>query len=158
MIVPSQATVRPRAACPETGESLPLEELVESFCDRHDAGAIEIVGEAGSGKSTALAHLAEVLCTGKAALYLDDANPEDVASARALRLVVYTTARSWPKIADVTFQLSPWVEDDLIEFLLATHLLHRVADLSIFYEITTFVFAHFVNYNDYKSIVKEGNH
>ena len=120
MILPSQAIVRPRAVCPETGESLPLEELVESFFAQHQTGAIEIVGGPGSGKTTALAHLAEVLSPGKAVLYLDDAKPKDVASASAIRLVVYTTGRRWPEIPDAVFELSPWGEDDLIEFLLAT--------------------------------------
>ena len=120
MIVPSQAIVRPRAVCPETGESLPLEEMVESFIERHSTGAIEIVGPPGSGKTTALAHLAEVISTGCPVLYLDDAKPEDVAAAKMLRPVIYTAKQRWPKIADVSFELSPWGEDDMIEFLLAT--------------------------------------
>jgi len=96
-----------------------LEELVEAFIARHDTGAIEIVGGPGAGKTTAIAHLAEVLCTGNAVLYLDDASPKDILSALAIRLVVYTTGRRMSEIADVTFELSPWGEDEMIEFLLA---------------------------------------
>ncbi len=122
MILPSLAIVRPRAVCPETGESLPLEELVESFFFQHQTGAIEIVGGPGSGKTTALAHLAEVLYPCDTVLYLDEPTPSEVVRAMASQLVVYTTSRRWHNdIADVVFDLSPWGEDDLIEFLLAAH-------------------------------------
>lgn len=120
MIVPSQAIVRPRAFCPETGEALPLDELVESFFAGRQTGAVGIVGPAGSGKSTALKYLSESLAIGKPVVYLDDASYEAVASAKAIQLVVCTSRKSRAEIVDATFELSPWDDDDLIEYLLAT--------------------------------------
>lgn len=120
MIVPSQAIVRPRAFCPETGEALPLDELVESFFAGRQTGAVGIVGPAGSGKSTALKYLSESLALGKPVVYLDDASYEAVASAKAVQLVVCTSRKSRAEIVDATFELSPWGDDDLIEYLLAT--------------------------------------
>jgi uncharacterized protein YjbI with pentapeptide repeats len=121
MILPSEAIVRPRGICPDTGETLPLDELIEGYIASHDAGAIEIVGGPGSGKTATLKRLHQTLSPGKPIMYLDAPELKEVASIKAFRLVVYTTGRSMHQVADVSFALCGWGEDEWIEYLLATH-------------------------------------
>lgn len=121
MIIPAKAIVRPRGICPETGDSLPLDEIVEGFIAARETGAIEITGDAGSGKSTALAHLAAVLSPGKLIVFLDDPAPKAIASAKEMRIVIYTANEPRPRTADVSIPLDSWGEDELIEYLLAAH-------------------------------------
>ena len=59
MLRPVQAPVRPRIVSPATGESLPLEDEVQVWLDKGGPYCLQIVGGPGSGKSTALAHLAD---------------------------------------------------------------------------------------------------
>src|SRR5580693_6473510 len=59
MLRPVQAPVRPRIVSPATHESLPLEDEVQVWLDKGGPYCLQIVGGPGSGKSTALAHLAD---------------------------------------------------------------------------------------------------
>ncbi len=98
-----------------------LEELIAEWLADHDRGAVEIVGGPGSGKSTALAHLAAVLCPGRAVLYLDQPIAGAVDDAAVLQPVIYTTTNKLPDVADIRFRLESWDEDALIEYLLTAH-------------------------------------
>ena len=90
--------VRPRVLSGEAGESVPLEDELGPILAKHERGAIRLVGPAGSGKSTALAHLARRLPA-----------HFGVASARAralyaiatgtARVVVASTAALMPRVS-----------------------------------------------------------
>lgn len=124
MIAPQRAVVRPRAISPESGQSLPLEELVSSLLETRlpgkaaDSYVIQITGGPGSGKSTALAHLAAVLPQSPEVLFLDDTIPSRSSLCRYV-IVAYRASDSVG--ADAVLELAPWGEDDLIEYLLAVH-------------------------------------
>ena len=121
-IQPTPAPVRPRVACPDDAGVLPLDEMIASFAAEHRSGAVEIVGRPGAGKTTALAHLSAVLPPEADVLLIDDADVGRVAVAASSRVVVYTTThRRHAKIARASFDLAPWSDDDLIEYLLAEH-------------------------------------
>ncbi len=122
MLIPRRATVRPRATCPEMGDSLPLDELVAAAIEHRKTGAIEILGGAGSGKTSALEHLAATLSPGKPIIYLDEPAAIDVGSVKSMRLVVFSTAGWQPSgAADESFKLSLWQNDEWLEYLMAVH-------------------------------------
>ncbi len=83
MIVPKRASVKPRVVSPETHEELLLEDVIESCIAEGHCGAVELVGGLGTGKSTALAHLASLAFADRL-LLLDDAR--FYASALLLKL------------------------------------------------------------------------
>jgi energy-coupling factor transporter ATP-binding protein EcfA2 len=116
MVEPRRAIVRPRVISPTSGESLLLEEEILSLIERKQHGTVWLEGEQGAGKTTALAHLAAVLPPAANAVLLDDfwqyVEPD--------RLVV---ACGSPNIKPMnplaTYELAPWTDDELIEYLLA---------------------------------------
>ena len=120
MILSERAAVTPRVFWPETGDPVPIDEVF-SCTEGEPAGAIEIVGDSGSGKTTALRHLAAVRPPDKDIAWLDDAHANDVVWSMAERWVIYTARLSDPSIAAHRFQLAGWDEDDGIEYLLAAH-------------------------------------
>jgi uncharacterized protein YjbI with pentapeptide repeats len=128
MLIPQRAVVRPRAIAPHCGESLPLEDLVLAFLEERqqegsEAGTIiQIGGGAGAGKSTALAHLAAVLPEAEGMAFLDNESPES-AICRKLRgeTVIMAFEDEVRSEADACFELAPWTQDDLLEYLLAAH-------------------------------------
>jgi uncharacterized protein YjbI with pentapeptide repeats len=121
MIQPEGAAVRPRILAPESGAALPLEEEILRLLEERATGLVQIVGPCGSGKTTALRHLATMLPPDAPAVLLDQPLPGEVPEAETQALVIYTTrtARSGPHLA--TLRLAPWGDDDLIEYLLSLH-------------------------------------
>ena len=111
--------VKPRVVASETGDAMLLDELVSSYAEKQCCGAIELIGAAGAGKSRALAHLASLPFAERLAL-IDNARFSDVWSVMSERMVVYTVRQSL-RLTKTQFQLAPWGNDDLIEYLLATH-------------------------------------
>jgi ABC-type bacteriocin/lantibiotic exporter with double-glycine peptidase domain len=97
MIQPHRAPVTPRALLPETGAVLPLEEAVSSLARRSD-GAIEIVGGPGSGKTTALAHLASVTPATQGVVFLDEPDRAQAACQSAVQRVVYTASSPYGRV------------------------------------------------------------
>ena len=55
------APVRPRVIAPETGDPITLEEMIRSLIESTFRGAVEILGDHGTGKTTALEHLVATL-------------------------------------------------------------------------------------------------
>jgi uncharacterized protein YjbI with pentapeptide repeats/energy-coupling factor transporter ATP-binding protein EcfA2 len=120
MIQPQRAPVTPRVLSPDTGDVIPLEEAILALVVESQ-GVIEIVGGPGSGKTTALGHLAAVLPPDPPVLLLDDADPVRAARESAQRTVVYTATTPHLSIAAKSLYLASWTEDELIEYLLAVH-------------------------------------
>lgn len=120
MIPPERALVVPRVVSPETVDALPLDESFVSSEGR-SPGAVEIVGGPGSGKTTALKHLAAVVAPDQNVLLLDEPDSPRVTAEAAARLVVYTTASPRTSATERIFLLAPWRDDELIEYLLAVH-------------------------------------
>ncbi len=117
MFTAQRAPVAPRVASPTTGESVRLDAVVEELRADHATGAVMIVGEESSGKTTALAHLAEVLDDAGRIQFLDEPVLSDALAAAAERFVVFTA----PDAAEIdgwTLRLLPWSRDELIEYLL----------------------------------------
>src|ERR1044071_5084864 len=118
MIASQIAPVRPRVSLP-TGGDLPLDDEVRRFVDSGAAGVIAIYGPPGSGKTTALAHLAATIPAGVTLVDADQARLMHVAD----RAVLFVYAAEAPLHIRhlATYRLSPWSEDELIEYLLARH-------------------------------------
>jgi uncharacterized protein YjbI with pentapeptide repeats len=118
MISPIRAPVRPRVLSPVTGIALLLEEEIRQLQEAGCYGGVQLVGPVGSGKTTALHHLAAVF-RGEPGLVLMD-EPESLHQVWALQdnLVVYASAKKPPAANLQTYQLAPWGRDELIEYLL----------------------------------------
>jgi uncharacterized protein YjbI with pentapeptide repeats len=119
MILPQRAPVRPRIVSPVSGETLPLEEEVRQLLAAGSGGLVALVGPAGTGKTTALRHLAAVLPSGADVLLLDE---RDVATEPCTerQLVIRATQAVSGDTPRVVYRMAPWSADDLIEYLLAT--------------------------------------
>jgi uncharacterized protein YjbI with pentapeptide repeats/energy-coupling factor transporter ATP-binding protein EcfA2 len=120
MIAPQTALVRPRVVSPISGEILPL---VEVAAEQLAAGSriVQIFGGPGSGKSTALAHLAAVLPPASDLVFLDDPSVSNVATHASRLRVICAGRQRYPEIGPVIvpLALAPWTDDDLIEYLRA---------------------------------------
>jgi uncharacterized protein YjbI with pentapeptide repeats len=114
------AFVQPRIISPISGETLPLVDVVHHELLR-GTRVIQISGGPGSGKTTALAHLAAVLPPAQDLVFLDDPTTSEVA-AQAMRLrVVCASRQRYPELGPVIapLPLAPWTDDELIEYLTA---------------------------------------
>ena len=125
MIAPRRALVRPRVSSPEPATALPLEEEIAAQLDAQAWGVIELCGGAGSGRSTALAHLAHVFADDPSLVLCDEpglTESETLTVVAYDHLVVY--ARGVVPIEHGTYRqwhLARWDEDEWIEFLLGAH-------------------------------------
>ncbi len=133
MIAPQLAAVRPRVHSAASGEALLLEDEVRRLLERGTRGVVALLGPAGSGKTTALRHLAAVLPP-DAPVTLRDASDPARWAPDAGRLVVYAPACLPHNLTDlgafapgpgalrlIAYGLAPWGRDDLIEYLLSAH-------------------------------------
>src|SRR6185437_725689 len=68
---PRRATVLPRVCKKAGGAALPLEQHVRRLLDQGVRGVIGLCGPPGSGKSTALAHVAAVLPSAAPISFID---------------------------------------------------------------------------------------
>jgi uncharacterized protein YjbI with pentapeptide repeats len=120
MIEPLRAPVRPRGMAPEIGEAILLEDV---FLDalRTPTGAVEIVGGPGSGKTTALAHLASIVPPDRKVTFLDAPTSLSVTELADNAIVTFTSLRPLSVPAAVSYRLVPWGNDDVREYLLAAH-------------------------------------
>ena len=121
--------MRPRVLQASVRGSLPvlLEELVAERLAGGARGRLVIIGPPGSGRTTALRHLAQCLGPRNDLVLSDDDVPGDE-STRTLEALIVCTGGSARPPADV-WQMAPWSDDDLIEYLMARH---RYASSAVF--------------------------
>ena len=118
MVEPQRALVRPRVISPVSGESLLLEEEILSLVERGEQGVVWLTGGPGSGKTTSLAHLAAVLPRSAGVHLLDDGG-QTVEPGRLTIGCRFPETK--PKNGLVIYELAPWTDDEVIEYLLAAH-------------------------------------
>lgn len=108
---PRRAAVRPRVTV--AGGTVPrlLEAEVAELLARGEPVSVHLVGAPGSGRSTALAHLAAMFA-GDPRLGLSDT---DGSSVPGTLITVAAVAQSHGD--DVAFELAPWTDDDVLEYL-----------------------------------------
>lgn len=107
--------VCPRVISPTTGDPLPLVDLVRDALGNEACKRIALVGRAGSGRSTALAALEDILPADR---MRDDVEaPPD----RGDDVLVYAAEPPWTDDGATVLELAPWGMDEVIEYLLACH-------------------------------------
>ncbi len=140
--------VRPRVISPRTGEAIRLEDEIGPMIEDGRGGFVVIAGGPGSGKTTALRHLAAILppwARGRVRL-LEEMDLTAIASAGPDPLVILASGSSMARSpghekvtlgyssdqhafvahlvssrAPTLYRLAPWEQDDAIEYLLASH-------------------------------------
>jgi uncharacterized protein YjbI with pentapeptide repeats len=116
-----RAPVPPRVSLHPGQASLPIDQQVRKLLEGRVIGAVCLSGESGSGKTTALRHLAAALSNESKVRLVDRPLAGDRPVTQPGQLIVYTS----PIVADpgkcVLLKMTPWGTDDLIEYLLATH-------------------------------------
>jgi uncharacterized protein YjbI with pentapeptide repeats/energy-coupling factor transporter ATP-binding protein EcfA2 len=123
MIEPRRAVVRPRVYSGDA--AFPLEDEIAARLEARSYGVVELCGERGVGKSTALAHLAALFAHEPALVVADGpllAECDELAAAARDHLVVYVSHEHAVQVRDPErLRLAAWSEDDWIEYLLAVH-------------------------------------
>ena len=118
MIVPMRAPVRPHIISSETGETLLLEDEIRLLLDSGRRGLVCLTGPPGSGKTTAVQHLKAILPGDALVSFWDDNTSPDVPGGVTDRLGIFTAVSPQGVKRLAAFQISPWREDDAIEYLL----------------------------------------
>jgi uncharacterized protein YjbI with pentapeptide repeats len=114
-IVPQRAIVTPRAVAPESGDALPLEDLIRPRLAADPEARIFIRGGPGSGKTTALRHLAAVMTGVGPITWIDEPGDEEISGR------VVMAGDDGPPDGFAVYELAPWSGDETLEYLLARH-------------------------------------
>ena len=120
------ARVRPRVVSPETGEAILLDDTIGQIIQEGRYQLIGLVGGPGSGKTTALRHLAAILPPWALAHIRLVDEPRGYADIVPLgdgdcRVVISTGGHLPPAPRQVIYSLASWSQDDAIEYLLSAH-------------------------------------
>ena len=116
---PQRAPVVPRVRTEGDGAALPIDKRVAALLARGSLRAVNLVGPAGAGKSIALEHLRAVMGP-QVPLALIDGHIESTLPTSE-RPTIFTTRIACDPQQFTIWHIAPWTEDDLIEYLLATH-------------------------------------
>jgi uncharacterized protein YjbI with pentapeptide repeats len=136
MPIAVRAPVSPRILSRATGAALPLEDEVQSRLDAPGPALLELAGGPGSGKTTALRHLAAVFA-GAARLKILDRDADRRCEWRGDEVIVFVGRTPRPTERVEHLVLAPWHRDDLMEYLLAQHpqqtatILGRISNMAI---------------------------
>jgi uncharacterized protein YjbI with pentapeptide repeats/energy-coupling factor transporter ATP-binding protein EcfA2 len=122
MVMPQVAAVKPRVL-DENGSDLLLETEILQLIEQEVRGYVAVLGPAGAGKSTALAHLSAVLPKVDHLVLLDSGESVSQLALRhrSDRLIVSASAPPKKLPPRKLFRLAPWNRDDVIEYTLARH-------------------------------------
>ncbi|MGH7140566.1 MAG: pentapeptide repeat-containing protein, partial [Pirellulales bacterium] len=120
MIEPCRAAVRPRVVSPETGDVVPLEDEVAVWLEGNSR-TLRIVGGPGSGKTTAIRHLATIYGARNDVILVDDGGTAQENVVTDPRRLIYSASAEPPATLDATLRLASWNDDDLLEYCLARH-------------------------------------
>lgn len=115
---PAFAIVRPRVVT-RTGEARLLDDVIAELVEEYGSGFVRLCGGPGSGKTTALAHLAAVFSHNDNIHFLDEPSSKDLESCSSDCITI--AAMPSGKGRNLEFALQPWGIDELIEYLLAEH-------------------------------------
>ena len=118
-----RAVVRPRVISQhaQSEAAVLLEDLVAQWLDARVAGFVTLHGEPGSGKSTALGHLAALFASASRLVLLDESEAATLEHVDPTALVICATDRTPPRPALARLRLARWSEDEWIEYLLRAH-------------------------------------
>jgi len=120
VVTPARAVVKPRIVADATGAALPLEDEVARRLDAGRGGLLILRGAVGSGKTTALAHLAAVFPGQSRLLLLDDDESPAAWLAKSVEsLVVCAESPSTPLLDFPAARLVGWGPDEWVEYLIA---------------------------------------
>jgi uncharacterized protein YjbI with pentapeptide repeats len=118
MVVAKVAAVQPRVA---TEAAVPLEDVILSAMAAGDRSVLYVYGPPGSGKTTALEHLAAVLPPDAPIDLADESPDSDDPSGSPDRLLVCAAGPTVERPPGRVVSLRPWHIDELIEYLLHVH-------------------------------------
>lgn len=123
---PQRALVKPRALSPATGDTFALEDAIEGWVERDARGIVLVSGETGSGRTTAIRHLASVFSGRPHIRFVDhwESISETITAETIDDLLLITAiSGSGPQaragghlLAD--YRLAKWSFDDLVEYLI----------------------------------------
>jgi uncharacterized protein YjbI with pentapeptide repeats len=119
VVTPAFAIVRPRVVVKRTGETGLLDDIVAAIAEEYGTGFVRLTGGPGSGKSTALAHLAAVFTYHDHIQFLDEPTEEQLAACSSDHITIAAMPASDGRNMELALQ--PWGMDELIEYLLVAH-------------------------------------
>ena len=120
-IVPRRAPVTPRVRTATGRSALPLEFHIGGMLRAGACGVVNLFGESGSGKTTAVEHIAQAF-PGEPKLVIHDLNAVKIPGnlpRDSLHVITSKQRGDWPVLA--ALEMAGWTDDDLIEYLAATH-------------------------------------
>ena len=130
MIAAQHAPVKPRVFSDGGTDAFLLEDEVARLLEERACGVVAVLGPPGSGKTTALRHLAAVFPAAPTLLLGEGEGEGDAATALVaapVRLVIYAATTAWGGPHLTVYHLAGWEKDDLIEYLLSMHRLRCAA-------------------------------